>query len=425
MDLMRFLRPLVLAWALGVGFVTYTTPTAAQDIHYAKKVIKKLCAKKFKGRGYVDKGVHKAAKYLVKQYKHLHLQKFGNTYTQSYQFPVNTHPGNIHCLVDGKASISGADYIVTASSPGVSGRFSLLHFNLKDSMDGIKLMSKIRKGFAKEEAPVLHFSAQRHNGFVDSMLTYDHLPGLIIFTEEKKLTHTIARQTDRFSSMTFIDSAICDKSHIDIEFHHAFETAYPNKNIIGYIPGKRSDSLLVFSAHYDHLGMMGKAMFPGASDNASGSSMILYLAKYFSKYKPPFDMVFILFSGEEAGLMGSAYFTAHPTFDISHIKMLINIDIMGDAKNGITVVNGEVFRQPFDKLQAINNSKQYLPEVRIRGKAKNSDHYHFSEKGIPAFFIYSMGGAGFYHDIFDKANTLSLENYEQVAKLLIDFVHEN
>ena len=180
---------------------------------------------------------------------------------------------------------------------------------------------------------------------------------------------------------------------------------------------------MVFSAHYDHLGMQGNAMFPGASDNASGCSMILYLARYYSEHKPPCNMVFILFSGEEAGLIGSDYFTSFPTFDIHKIKMLVNIDIMGDAKNGITVVNGEVFKDKFDALVKINQEKGYLPEVRIRGKARNSDHYHFSEKGVPAFFIYSMGGAGFYHDVFDKANTLSLTNYENTAKLLIDFVN--
>jgi Zn-dependent M28 family amino/carboxypeptidase len=168
--------------------------------------------------------------------------------------------------------------------------------------------------------------------------------------------------------------------------------------------------------------MMGKdAMFPGASDNASGTSMILYLANYYSKYKPKDNIVFILFSGEEAGLMGSSYFTSHPTFDIQKIKMLVNIDIMGNADKGITVVNGEVYKPQFDLLTRINKKGQYLPEIKIRGKAKNSDHYYFSEKGIPAFFIYSNGGKGYYHDIYDKADQLELTNYEQVAKLLIEF----
>ena len=102
--------------------------------------------------------------------------------------------------------------------------------------------------------------------------------------------------------------------------------------------------------------------------------------------------------------------------------MLVNVDIMGSAEKGITVVNGEVFRDNFNLLQSINDKNLLIPEVKIRGKTKNSDHYYFSEMGIPSFFIYSMGGPGYYHDIFDKAASVSLTNYEKVAQLLIDFV---
>jgi hypothetical protein len=60
--------------------------------------------------------------------------------------------------------------------------------------------------------------------------------------------------------------------------------------------------------------------------------------------------------------------------------------------------------------------------VRIRGKAKNSDHYYFAAAGVPSIFIYSDGGVGFYHDVFDVANSINLTNYEHVAQLLISFV---
>ncbi len=111
-------------------------------------------------------------------------------------------------------------------------------------------------------------------------------------------------------------------------------------------------------------------------------------------------------------------------FELRRIKQLINIDIMGNAEKGITVVNGEVFRPQFDKLVAINQKANYLPTVAIRGKAKNSDHYYFSEKGIPSFFIYSMGGPGFYHDVMDTAASLQLTHYEKVAQCLIEFVNQ-
>ena len=71
--------------------------------------------------------------------------------------------------------------------------------------------------------------------------------------------------------------------------------------------------------------------------------------------------------------------------------------------------------------KALNDAGAYLPEVRIRGKARNSDHHHFSEKGVPSLFIYSMGGPGYYHDVFDTAESLPLSRFNEVTRLLLDF----
>jgi len=170
---------------------------------------------------------------------------------------------------------------------------------------------------------------------------------------------------------------------------------------------------------------MGKeAYFPGASDNASGTAMLLYLANYFAKNPQHYTMVFIAFSGEEAGLLGSSYFVNHPMIPLDHIRFLTNLDIMGDATDGITVVNATEFSKQFDALQRINNSKSYLPQIKSRGKAANSDHYHFTEAGVPSFFIYTNGGKGFYHDVFDNAASLSMTNIDMLAKLLVAFAKE-
>ncbi len=78
------------------------------------------------------------------------------------------------------------------------------------------------------------------------------------------------------------------------------------------------DSFLVFSAHYDHLGQMGKDIyFPGANDNASGTSMLLNLAKYYSQNRPKYSVLFIAFGGEEAGLIGSEYYVKNPLVPLS------------------------------------------------------------------------------------------------------------
>lgn len=402
-----------------------TITSNAQTLEKSIAIIKELCSEKYSGRGYVNNGVNKASEYLQGEYHQLKLKKFGNSYAQTYSFPVNTFPSPIFCKLDNKEVKVGYDFLVDASSPSVNGNFNLLHFNTSDSLDNILLYKKIKKGFDDNSALVLHQTSKRGSKIMDSLMYYHHFPSMLIYTESKKLTHTISDELDKLPTLIFIDSALKNKEQISVQYQQQIINHFESKNLIGYIKAKKSDSFIVFSAHYDHLGMLGKdALFPGASDNASGTSMVLYLAEYFTIHKPKDNIVFILFSGEEAGLLGSEYFIQNPTFNLNKIKMLVNIDIMGSAQNGVTVVNGELYKKQFDVLTKINNSRKYLPEVKIRGKAKNSDHYYFSEKNIPSFFIYSNGGKGHYHDVFDKADQLDLINYEEVAKLLIEFVQK-
>ena len=83
-----------------------------------------------------------------------------------------------------------------------------------------------------------------------------------------------------------------------------------------------------------------KTYFPGGNDNASGTSMVLNLMEYYSNpiNKPRYTIVFILFAGEEAGLLGSEYYTTHPTKDLNKIKFLLNLDLMGTGEEGMMVV---------------------------------------------------------------------------------------
>jgi len=151
----------------------------------------------------------------------------------------------------------------------------------------------------------------------------------------------------------------------------------------------------------------------------------LNLAKYYKTHPSKYSVAFIFFSGEEAGLLGSRYYSEHPVFPLSKIKFLTNLDLLGTGDDGIMVVNATVFKSQFEKLKQINDSKNYVKQIKQRGKAANSDHYWFTEKGIPSFFIYTMGGIQAYHDIYDVEKTLPLTKYMEVCKLLMEFVEKN
>ena len=182
------------------------------------------------------------------------------------------------------------------------------------------------------------------------------------------------------------------------------------------------DSFIVITAHYDHLGGLGKdTYFPGANDNASGVALLLNLARYYALHPQKYSISFILFSGEEIGLLGSKYFTENPLLPLNKIRFLINTDLAGTGDDGITVVNATEFPKEFEWMQQLNTDFKLLKAVNARGKAANSDHHFFTEKGVPSFFFYTLGGVSYYHDILDKSETLPLNEHEDLYKLLIKF----
>ena len=213
---------------------------------------------------------------------------------------------------------------------------------------------------------------------------------------------------------------------ITVEIDQQFERNYPSQNVIGYIQGKQyPDSFIIVSAHYDHLGKMGEDVyFPGANDNASGVAMLLNLAHYYSENIPQKTIVFMLFGAEEVAILGSKYYVENPLFPLKKINFVMNLDLLGTGSEGATVVNASVFSHQFSKLDSINTLKKYLPQIKKRDKAANSDHYWFSEKGIPSFFLYTMGGIKAYHDIEDVSKTLPLTKFEACFSLIRDFINE-
>lgn len=359
----------------------------SQDSVYTREVIKFLTSKKCYGRGYVNNGLKQATKYLVKEIKaHQALPLFGSSFLQSYSFPVNTFPKKVEVKLNGIPLTPGRDFIVDPSCPSTKGSF--------------KMQKRDSTGYIQSD------------GGKNCAINLS-----------KKLTWSVAGYQSKGCTIQILRSKIKeDVSVCDVTIHSKLIPEFKATNIGCYIEGENNDSTVVFTAHYDHLGVMGKGcMFPGANDNASGTSMVLNFVKYFSEHKPKYKTVFIFFSGEEIGLLGSKYFTEHPAMDLQKIKFLVNLDLLGTGDDGIMVVNGAVFTKQFELLEKINKEKQLVKDIRKRGKAQNSDHYWFTEKGVPSFFIYTLGGVSFYHDIDDVEKTLPLTDYMDVFKLLVEF----
>jgi len=403
---------------------------AQQEKRWLRHHISLLTSPTMMGRGYVNKGHDKAAKYVLKYFKGYGLKPVGadSAYTQNYSFAVNTFPGAMYLKLNKKELIPGADYLIDAASPPFnSDKIKVSNVDLNEISDSIEWDKTKQRWHTDSRAYFLKNvdSFCKHFALSERKFARQLPKGCFFIPQHGKITWTVATDVIPASVFYLEDTVLPHK--IKRAVVHAENLYLPaaknkNENIIGCVPGTVSDSFVVFTAHYDHLGMMGKeAYFPGASDNASGTAMLLYLANYFAQHPQRYTMVFIAFSGEEAGLLGSSYFVKHPMLPLDHIKFLTNLDIMGDATDGITVVNATEYPKEFAALQKMNDAKGYLPEIKSRGKAANSDHYYFTEAGVPSFFIYTNGGPGYYHDIFDKSGSLPLTNIDQLCKLLIAF----
>jgi aminopeptidase YwaD len=369
-------------WA--IIFLFLAINTFAQDSTYTRNVVNTLTSKAFWGRGYTKDGMKKAAGYIADAYQKIGLLPMGTNYKQDFSFPVNTFPGKMMVAINGQKLIPGKDFIVNNESPGIKQKAILTQ--------------------------------------IDS-LNYQANPSLNVLLKDK-LTWSVATEV---GEKTIIQvnkkyfTAMPKEINVDIE--NKFISDFEAANVCGFVKGtKFPDSLLIITAHYDHLGGMGAdTYFPGANDNAAGVATLLSLAKYYAANPQPYSIGFICFAGEEAGLLGSRYFVENPLVSLSKIKFLLNLDLVGTGATGMTVVNASVYSKAFAQLNAINNEHHYISKINSRGKAANSDHYFFTEKGVPAFFIYTQGGPSAYHDVFDKPETLPLTKYNSLFKLIIGF----
>lgn len=411
-------------------FISIIVFSQSDSISYAREITKTLCSPNYHGRGYVKHGCRKAAKYITREFKSNGLVPFENEYTQNFSFPVQTFPGQCSLVLGKKSLVPGADYILHPNSGSTKDyEKKLIWVTYIEILTSSPAQIKEKYGNNDKNA----IAVKTNNLSKDTLKIIkknlekiaNGIMPVLEFTNEK-LTWSVGNNPYQFPYLQITyDSIYSNIAEVKIKISSRFYEDYQVQNVIGFIPAKLpSDSIIVISAHYDHLGRMGrKTYFPGANDNASGVAMLLTLSrKVYQNPLDHFNVVFIAFSGEEAGLIGSSYLANNPLFSLEKTRFLFNVDIMGSGEEGITIVNATVHPKEFADLDSINKQSQFVSQIKMRGKAANSDHYPFSEKGVPAFFMYTMGKNKHYHDIYDTSEELSFEAFQNLTLLIDAFI---
>jgi aminopeptidase YwaD len=397
------------------------------QIDEVRRVTKTLCSPEFHGRGYVNGGDSIAASFIASEFEKLGLLPLKESFLQPFSFQVNSFPGDMGVLKDSIALKPGVHFMIDPNSRGSKSTWRPLLISYETATNSKKLSQAIKeiKSSDKYNAAAFNFSGLTGDSLKQTQGIVTSVAGVmpVINVVNSKFTWSVGRTQYEYPLLHVQDSIFSENSAWKMDMDSKFIPRHVANNVVAYLPCKKKNApTIVYTAHYDHLGRMGtETYFPGGNDNASGTAMLISMAKYFKENPVQCNLVFIAFAGEEAGLIGSEYFVQNPMLKLKKIKFLINLDIMGSGEEGITVVNGTEFVDQFNTLKAINDEFKLLAEVKERGPTQNSDHYWFTTQGVPAFFIYTRGPNKNYHDIYDTYENLSFQEYEDITTLLVKF----
>lgn len=189
------------------------------------------------------------------------------------------------------------------------------------------------------------------------------------------------------------------------------------------------DEWVIVSAHYDHLGMRGSTMYPGADDNASGVAMMLEVARCFTQgaEKPKRSVMFLGFDLEEVGLFGSRYFIEHMPVPLDRVSLFITADMIGRSLAG--VCDGYVFVMGSEHAPSLRPwieeaaSRRTSLKVGLLGSdlllIDRSDYGPFRSRKVPYLF-FSTGENPCYHTPEDVPETLDYPKLESISRLICD-----
>ncbi len=198
-------------------------------------------------------------------------------------------------------------------------------------------------------------------------------------------------------------------------------------NVIGILPGvdpALASEAIVVGAHYDHLGRVGGVVHPGADDNASGTAVVLGLARALSATGGlGRTVVFAQFSGEEMGLLGSAHYVKHPAIPIERTTAMINFDMVGRLRNDRLTLGGVESGAGLRAVVSQATAGERLDVAMRDSPYGPSDHTSFYTAGVPVLFFHT-GSHEDYHTPRDTADRLNPAGMADIARVALRIVEQ-
>lgn len=221
--------------------------------------------------------------------------------------------------------------------------------------------------------------------------------------------------------------------HDELEFDNREKDQINAINVIGYLNNNKENTIII-GAHYDHIGYGGiysldsngmdkNTIHNGADDNSSGVALLLNLAEQLIKENNSNNnYLFIAFSAEELGLLGSKYFVENPLIDLKNANYMINLDMVGRLNKEKELSIFGAGTSPILK-QVINSTNNNFSLKIIDDGTGPSDHTSFYNKGIPVLF-FNSGSHQDYHKSSDDLELINFSGIREISEYVINIIHE-
>ncbi|MFZ4100715.1 MAG: M28 family peptidase [Sphingobacterium thalpophilum] len=439
-----------------------------------KKHLKILASEKFEGRETGNHGAEMAAGYLAREFKKLKLiAPVKGTYLQDIELietsiVVNLLEVNgtkLKQKTDFSFSGSGEAKIINANELtyiGLGTESELKNTTIKDKVvlmrqDEDAAGNARRMNFVRSKKPGLIIAVnvtgtkQQHShlsgaslsvkeGIRESIPMRENTPG-VIQTRTEIADKILSKSGKTFGELNTSNESEIIKAEIKL-IYEPVKRALQSSNVLGLLEGSDlKDELLVYTAHYDHIGLNpdgGKdKVFNGADDDASGTSGVLAIARAFAKAKkdgnnPRRSILFMMLTGEEKNLLGSEYYALNPVFPFAKTIANLNIDMIGrigkeyqsspDSANYCFLVGADRLSTDLHKISENANTVYTKMKIDYKHNAPDdqiyywSDHYNFAKNGVPVIFYYN-GKHDDYHKGSDEIRKINFELLSRRAQL--------
>ena len=216
--------------------------------------------------------------------------------------------------------------------------------------------------------------------------------------------------------------------HGEVKFTKNEDGTITGNNVIGFIDHKAKNTIII-GAHFDHLGFGGegslyrdsiKAIHNGADDNASGVAIMLNLASKLKNKNIKNNYLFMAFSGEEMGLLGSNYFVKNPTINTKAVSYMINMDMVGRLKKDSALAVYGTGTSPIFK-QVLQSHNKNFKLIQQESGVGPSDHTSFYLADIPVLHFFT-GQHEDYHKPSDDSEKLNYEGMETISNYIFEII---